>query len=122
MCRSAVQVGSNRCGKKGFTVYDLLERGDMVMADRGFLIRTDLMLKGCSLSIPAFLDGRDQLSQTEVTEMRRIANLRIHIERAIGRVKRFRFLSAMHGHLAGTMNIACAVCTILSNFGDSLCT
>eukprot|EP00733_Pompholyxophrys_punicea_P001608 Pompholyxophrys_punicea_v1_NODE_864_length_1196_cov_14.426819.p1 type:complete len:130 gc:universal NODE_864_length_1196_cov_14.426819:693-1082(+) len=46
---------------------------------------------------PAFLNGRAQLSDSEIVEMRRVANLRIHIERSIGRLKRFRFLHEMRG-------------------------
>eukprot|EP00733_Pompholyxophrys_punicea_P002148 Pompholyxophrys_punicea_v1_NODE_1478_length_693_cov_2.564263.p1 type:complete len:114 gc:universal NODE_1478_length_693_cov_2.564263:204-545(+) len=71
---------------------------------------------GCSLAIPAFLDGRSQLSNSEITEMRRIANLRIHVERAIGRLKRFRILHSMRRHLPGSVNIIPGVCVYLSNF------
>ena len=32
--------------------YDLLERNDEVMADRGFQIKEEIMLRFCSLSVP----------------------------------------------------------------------
>ena len=39
-------------------LYDLLERYDEVMADRGFQIREELMLIFCSLSVPLVLEQR----------------------------------------------------------------
>ena len=63
-------------------ILQLLEDGDSVRADRGFAILDDLP-KGVSLNIPAFMNGKDQLSVEEETDTRRIASLRIHVERAI---------------------------------------
>lgn len=58
-----------------------------VMADRGFTIRDQLQSIGVELNIPPFLDGRSQLPAEEVQQGRSIASLRIHVERAIGRMK-----------------------------------
>ena len=66
---------------------ELLEEGDSVMADRGFDIEEDLMLRGVSLNIPLFLRGKSQLSEKELKVTRRIASLRIHVERAMERIK-----------------------------------
>ena len=66
-------------------VLQLLEHGDSVMADRGFDISEDLP-EGVTLNIPPFMNGKDQLSVEEETETRRIASVRIHVERAIERV------------------------------------
>ena len=71
---------------------DLLEPGDNVMADRGFDISQLLQAKGVTLNIPPFLGQRQQLSSSEVIETRRIASIRIHVERAIGRMKNHRLL------------------------------
>ena len=49
------------------------------MADRGFLIREELLCRGASLVIPAFTKGKNQLSQREVITSRKIANVRIHV-------------------------------------------
>ncbi|KAI4787316.1 hypothetical protein KUCAC02_036366 [Chaenocephalus aceratus] len=38
--------------------------------------------------MPAFTRGRSQLSACEVEETRKIANVRIHVERVIGLVRR----------------------------------
>ena len=70
-------------------ILDLLEPGDSVMADRGFKIEEDLLLIGAKLNIPPFLWGKKQLSENELVATRRIASLRIHVERATERIKNF---------------------------------
>ena len=62
---------------------DLLERGDSVMADRGFDIKVDLIVQGVRLNIPPFLRGKQQLDEDERVVTRQIASLRIHVERAM---------------------------------------
>ena len=59
----------------------------MVLADRGFDIVNELAL---SLAIPPFTRGKDQLSQREVETSRALSRVRIHVERAIGRLKHFK--------------------------------
>ena len=71
---------------------DLLEEGDSVMADRGFDIEEDLLLRGVHLNMPPFLRNKSQLSEKELIVTRRIASLRIHVERAMERIKIFTFL------------------------------
>ena len=70
-----------RCG-----ILDLLE-GDGVMADKGFTIEDLLSPLKCSLNIPPFLREKVQFTKEVVEMTRRIAKLRIHIERAICRVQ-----------------------------------
>ena len=65
------------------------KEGISIMADRGFTIKDQLEAIGADLNIPPFLDGRAQLSSEDVSIGRRIASLRIHVERAIGRLKTF---------------------------------
>lgn len=76
--------------KSGF--YDNLEYDDLVLADRGFLISEELSLHGASLAIPPFAKGKKQFSQKEVECARRLSRARIHVERAIERIKNFRIL------------------------------
>lgn len=68
-----------------------LVSGDLVLADKGFLIK-DILPPGVSLNLPPFLDTPqftpEQVLQTEV-----IAKARIHIERAIQRIKCFSILN-----------------------------
>ena len=73
----------------------------------------------CSLNIPAFLDGREQLIKGEVKESQSIASVRIHVERAIQRVKKFRQLYAMKYVplvLYGSINQIWTVACLLRNF------
>ena len=65
---------------------------DSVMADRGFTIDEELKQLKVDLNIPAFLGGRSQLTKTEVKESQTIASVRIHVERAISRIKKFRII------------------------------
>lgn len=62
--------------------------GDLVLADRGFTIRESLMFKQVELAIPAFTRGKEQLDPVDVEETRGIANVRIHVERVIGLLRR----------------------------------
>ncbi|XP_065892096.1 uncharacterized protein [Dysidea avara] len=73
---------------------DKLMHGDLVLADRGFDITEPLALRGASLAIPPFTKGKPQLSQREVETARELSRVRIHVERAIGRLKNFRILQS----------------------------
>ena len=64
------------------------DREDSVMADKGFTIQ-DLLPLGVSLNVPPFLGGKGQISLEEVVATQTIASLRIHVERAIKKVKNF---------------------------------
>ena len=69
--------------------------GDVVLADRGFDIADSIAYRGARLEIPAFTRGRDQLTPSDVEATRKLANVRIHVERTIGVVRqRFQILSA----------------------------
>ena len=54
----------------------------------------DLALCGAKLLLPSFTKGKKQLSQKEVEESRRLARVRIHVERVIGQLrKKYTILS-----------------------------
>jgi hypothetical protein len=61
--------------------------GDLVLADRGFDIRESVGVMCAEVHIPAFTKGKKQLSVKEVESTRKIANVRIHVERVIGSVR-----------------------------------
>ena len=68
------------------------------MADRGFTIRDLLTDKRATLNIPPFTHKcswgkRKRLNVNEIKKTREIANLRIHVERAIQRLKCFKLLA-----------------------------
>ena len=62
----------------------------MVMADRGFNTQHIRAAKNTKLNMPPLMRGKAQLSLEEELETRRFASVRIHIERAIERVKNYR--------------------------------
>ena len=82
---------SDRKITKDCGILDLLEPNDQIMADRGFDMQDDLP-NNVTLNIPPFLDGKDQLSLDEKLTTRKIASVRVHVERAIARIKSFRIL------------------------------
>ncbi|XP_070548516.1 uncharacterized protein [Ptychodera flava] len=77
---------------------DLIEEGDDIMADRGFTIRKQLTQRKATLNIPPFTHAAKtakgkRLNSAQITKTKSIAKLRIHVERAIGKLKRFRLLN-----------------------------
>ena len=61
-----------------------LNRGDELMADRGFAVHDLFADMGVKVTIPDFKgQGRSQLNKMEVKGSEKIAEARIHVERAI---------------------------------------
>ncbi|XP_062593212.1 uncharacterized protein LOC134254688 [Saccostrea cucullata] len=58
--------------------------GDIVLADRGFDIHESVGLVCAEVKIPNFTKGKTQLSAREIENTRKIAHVRIHVERVIG--------------------------------------
>ena len=101
---------------KSCGILKLLEQNDSLMADRGFDIAEDLP-DGVHLNIPPFLRGKEQLSAMEEAETRQIASVRIHVERAICRVKTFRILNTVFPIAMGAdLNKIWIICCYLINF------
>ena len=102
-------------------ILDLLESGDSVMADRGFDIEEDLTLRSVHLNIPPYLRGKTQLWAKEVMVTRRIASLRIHVERAMERIKNFHnFDKSIPVSLTDIADRIFFVCCVLCNFQPPL--
>lgn len=102
-------------------ILELLQRGDEVMVDKGFPIQNMLAPLGCTIVIPPFLREKAQFEAAEVDTTHQIARLRIHVERAIRRVKEYHiFDGVIPLSLAGTINQLWTVCCILTNFRGSL--
>ncbi|XP_065195428.1 uncharacterized protein LOC135827887 [Sycon ciliatum] len=97
----------------------LMEKGDAIMADRGFDI-ADLLPEGVDLNIPPFLGSRDQLDEEEVIETRRIASVRIHVERAMERIKNFRITHFLSSVLCPLAEQIIFVCAFLTNYMEPL--
>ena len=91
--------------------------GISIMADRGFTIKDVLKELNITLNLPPFMEGRSQLPAEKVAEGRKIASLRIHVERAIGRIKHFSILTeTIPITLSRVTNQIVTVCAYLSNF------
>ena len=100
--------------KSGFL--DLLEHGD-----RGFLISEDLAARGASLAIPSFTKGKKQLSMMEVEFCRRLSRVRIHVERAMERIKNFKIISGILPlKLVPQADNILLICAALSNLQGRL--
>ena len=54
---------------------NMLETGDLILADRGFRIEQEVATKGAILKVAAFTKGRSQLSAKEVDKSRQLANV-----------------------------------------------
>ena len=87
-------------------IMEKLLPGDLVMADRGFTIHESLVFKQAELAIPAFTRGKDQLDPVDVEKTRGIANVRIHVERVIGLLRR------KYTILSGTLPIDYLICNM----------
>lgn len=109
---------------------ELLEPGDVVLADRGFTVEEDLAIHGAKLEIPAFTRGKKQLSQKDVETSQQLSAVRIHVERIIGLLKnRYTILKGplpvsllKHKGDADLANIdkVLIVCSALTNLSKSV--
>lgn len=96
---------------------DLLPNGCSVMADRGFKdIAKQLHDRNCRLVRPPSVSSSVKPTKSEVLESKRIASLRIHIERVIRRLREFEYLKPhsvidhnLIEHTDHIIEIACAL-------------
>lgn len=123
--RSSDKVITESCG-----VLDNLLPGDSVLADRGFRIADAVGVYCARLEIPAFTRGRAQLAPSAVESTRKLANVRIHVERVIGLVRNkytilksvipIDSLVAKDNEDAAALDKIVAVCSALNNLCDSV--
>lgn len=99
----------------------LLQPGDQIMADKGFVIQDLLTPLGCSVVMPSFLSSKQQFSKGELQDSKKIHNLRVHVERAIRRVKEFHFFDKVIPlTMAGSINQIWTVACLITNFQGPL--
>jgi len=120
---------SDKVITKNSGLIELLEQGDHVMADRGFNLPEYFATKCVRLHVPASTKGRKQLTGLEVTHSRKMSRVRIHVERAIGKLKSFRILrntlpvsmvKRRNDNSLCTIYKIVIVCAALSNLGKPL--
>ena len=106
-------------------ILDKIIPGDIILADRGFDIADSVgVMQGC-LHIPAFTKGKNQLSALDVHETRKIANVRIHVQRVIGNVRQkysilrstlpIQYVTKREDEcpiIDGIVRVCCALCNV----------
>ncbi len=73
----------------------LLEPGDDIMVDKGYQIEEELAAVWCRILRQPFLKNKKQFSPAEPVFSKAIAQLRVHVERAIQRIKIFVIMQQM---------------------------
>jgi len=64
------------------------------MVDKGFLIEQEVEEIGLQLNVPPFARANRQMPHADVEMTKRIAKHRVHVERAIAKIKKFKIVSA----------------------------
>ena len=114
-CMSDVEI-TKLCG-----LIDLMENGDSMMADKGFVLNKVLEGTGISVNTPPFLHSSGQFTRQEVEQTQTIAKLRIHVERHIRRVKEYHlFDNIIPLNMVGTVNQLWTVANMLTLFRGPL--
>ncbi|XP_054709271.1 uncharacterized protein LOC129218977 [Uloborus diversus] len=93
-----------------------LERGDVVLADKGFTIAAELESIGCELITPLFLRDKIQFDILERAYNKGVSNLRVHVERAISRIKNFNYFDAIPYNSLHNLDELFHIATFLTNF------
>ena len=102
--------------RKKLTVSEI-KKGDSLMADKGFDIQDELKKLDLHLNIPPFLKDKVGFEEDDVVKTQAIARHRIHVERAICKVRRFQiFHSVIPVSMFGCINQIWTVACLLSNF------
>ena len=91
------------------------------MSGKGFDIEDILHKKKVKLNIPPYLQSKGQFSVTEAKNTKSFSKLRIHVERAIRRIKEYHiFDSDIPLNMLGSINQIYAVICLLTNFQGAL--
>ena len=121
--------------ESGFHTSQFHMPGDQILADRGFTLLDEFAAGSSSeLLIPAFTKGKKQLSAKEVEVSRKIASVRIHIERVIGLLRnRYTILKGIipsrliknikeeaNSSVTANCDIIVIVCSALTNLAPSI--
>ena len=92
----------------------LLQAGDLILADKGFLLY-DILPQGALLNLPAFLRGKKQLTTEEAVFSHQLSHSRIHVERAIERLRNFRIVDKLPAKQRPFISLVVQVCSALVN-------
>lgn len=116
---------TERCG-----LLDFLMPGDVVLADRGFDIADSVGIYCAKLHVPTSTKGKNQLTPQDVESTRKIANIRIHVERVIGLLRNkylilketvpISYVTCKQGDDAPFLDKIVTVCCALINICNSV--
>jgi hypothetical protein len=98
-----------------------LKQGDLVMADKGFNCQDELASVGATLVLPHMLKGIKQFSKEQTEHNKKVASLRIHVERVMERIKNWHIFDHRIPICSSALasDILIVVCA-LSNFHPPL--
>ena len=99
-------------------VLEHFKSGDLILADKGFLI-ADIVPPGVSVNIPPFLYN-GKFNESEIKLTKTIARCRIHVERANARLKDFKILTFIPPYLRCYTEKVLKLCAGLVNLQNSL--
>lgn len=112
---------SDRCLFEKCGLTDLLEKNDIVLADRGFQIQDILAPNDVTLNVPEFMKRKaDQLEPEQLSRSKKTSSKRIHIERVIGLAKTYKILKFLSSNLVPLGSRIIFVCFMLANFRDNI--
>ena len=105
-----------RCGLEKF-----LNPGDQILVDRGFTVQDLVSAANIKVLHPPFLGGRTRLSPEEELLFKLIAHARVHVERAIRKIKCFHILRNITNVMLPILDQIVYICGCLVNFdGDNI--
>ncbi|KAG0439461.1 hypothetical protein HPB47_016638 [Ixodes persulcatus] len=101
---------------------ELVEGGDVILADKGFPgIKAVLEGSNAVLVMPPFFSGNEQFSREEVQDTYNIAQVRVHVERMIQRIKVNNILNIrVPISLIPVMSDVFHMCCILANLQPAI--
>ena len=90
--RSYSGSASDRFITEDSNVVQKFHPGFIAMFDKGFTVQDIFLPRQVKVKVPPFVRSKRQFTPSEISECKRIARARIHIERVMGRLKEFRLL------------------------------
>ena len=106
-----------QCLLKHLVETGYLKEGGGIMGDKGFDISKEVEETGLKLNIPPFAMSGCQMPKHDVLLTQKIARHRVHVERAITRIKSFKILSGrIRLALMSSVDQIWYVCSFLTNF------
>lgn len=96
-------------------------RGDSIMADKGFDVQDLLAPYGIHVNMPAFFSKINRIPGEVVRKDRKIASKRVHVERSIGLGKTYKILTSplCHSEVLLSSDIV-FICFMLCNMRENI--